>query len=388
MMNELIDDKQPPRLMYAASETSADMLYALGFMVPDAALWFAVGGNATVVLSPLEVSRGRKEAPAGLHVTGVADLRRQMQLDSEASQGTARLIAALSACHSIEAWDVPYDFPAGLAAELSDLGVHLNPLRGFWPERSCKKEHEVEAIADGVALAQKGLNAALRALRQASIDEKGQLMWCGELLTSEILRGEINAEIARHGGTASHTIAAPGPQGADPHCAGAGLIRAGEPVVIDVFPRVNATGYHGDLTRTVVKGKVPAQVQTAFEAVNAARLAAIAAVRPGIPGKSVHAAASDVLENAGYRTDTDSDTPAGFIHGTGHGLGLEVHEAPRVSSKADQPLEAGNVITIEPGLYYPEWGGVRIEDVVVVTEDGCRNLTTAPVAIARLLHEK
>jgi Xaa-Pro aminopeptidase len=158
---------------------------------------------------------------------------------------------------------------------------------------------------------------------------------------------------------------------------GTGIILAKTPLVIDVFPRVDATGYCGDLTRTVSKGQPDALVARAHQAVAEAQTAAIAAVGPGVMAKDIHAAAVVVLEKHGFKTDAAASPPYGFFHGLGHGLGLDVHELPRLNASTEEALAPGNVVTIEPGLYYPQWGGVRIEDVVVVTEDGCRNLTEA-----------
>jgi len=222
------------------------------------------------------------------------------------------------------------------------------------------------------------LAQAIELLRQARSDSDGILYLRGQPLTAEALRGEIAAAIARLGGTAAHTIAAPGAQGADPHLVGTGPIRRNEPIVIDIFPRIDATGYFGDLTRTVVKGQAPAIVRRAYDAVAAAQTAALSMVAAGVEASEVNAAAATALETAGFATDCAADPPYGFIHGLGHGLGLEIHEGPRVNSRAELPLEVGNVITIEPGLYYPEWGGVRLEDVVVVRENDCENLTAAP----------
>jgi Xaa-Pro aminopeptidase len=303
--------------------------------------------------------------------------RKRWKLRKNKQSDTAELIAALARSEGIRTWEVPADFPLGLARKLARKRVRLVPASPFFPERSIKKTHEVECIREGVRLAETGLARALDVLQHSSPQADGRLLWNGATLTAEILRGEIDAEIARAGGTASHTIAAPGTQGADPHESGHGPVQAGVPIVIDIFPRVDRTGYFGDLTRTVVKGKASDIVRQAYEAVNSARKQAVAAVRPGIPGNDVHKTAADELEACGFRTDTQADPPRGFFHGTGHGLGLQVHEAPRLSPSCDEPLEAGHVVTVEPGLYYPEWGGVRIEDVVVVTADGCENLTSA-----------
>lgn len=370
-----------PRLLYAASESSADMLYALGFMLPDPALWYEINGKPTVVVSPLELGRARREARPEVQIKATETLRKELGLDSAKPGGMSEVITALSKQCDVKKWQVPYDFPGGLVVSLAANHIEIDPVRDFWPQRRYKETGEIDAIREGVGLAQQGLEHAFRILREAVADAEEKLIWRGQPLTSEILRGEINAEIARAGGTASHTIAAPGRQAADPHCTGYGQILLNQPIVIDIFPRVNATGYHGDLTRTVVKGRGADIVQRAFATVNAAREAAIKAVNPGVAAPEVHEAAAATIRDRGFATDVSSATPSGFIHGVGHGLGLEVHEAPRLNTRSDTRLAAGDVITIEPGLYYPDWGGMRIEDVLVVTEDGSRNLTSAPISL-------
>jgi Xaa-Pro aminopeptidase len=194
-----------------------------------------------------------------------------------------------------------------------------------------------------------------------------------ELLTSERVRRAILRTLLEHDCFAREVIVAGGAQAADPHVQGEGPLRASEAIVLDIFPQHLGHGYWGDLTRTVVKGKPPAELKRMYGAVKAAQMAALRAVRAGVQGASVHGRAVAEFKRRGYETREIKGRAAGFIHGTGHGLGLAIHEAPSVSA-AEGRLRAGNVITVEPGLYYPDAGGVRIEDAVVVTRTGCRLL--------------
>jgi Xaa-Pro aminopeptidase len=170
-----------------------------------------------------------------------------------------------------------------------------------------------------------------------------------------------------------------GPQAADPHERGHGPLKAGESIIVDIFPVDLSTRYHSDMTRTFVKGEPNEGLQEMYDAVLESQKTALSMIRAGVNGRDIHRKVAEVLHEAGYKTnvhDQEKGKPLteGFFHGTGHGVGLEVHEAPRVSL-ADEELIPGDVISVEPGVYDPNVGGVRIEDLVVVTEDGYRNLT-------------
>ena len=233
---------------------------------------------------------------------------------------------------------------------------------------------EVAAIRKGNAVSAAGIRAAEATLRAATI-KSDRIMYRGKPLTSERLRAIIDKTCLSKGAIANHTIVAGGRQACDPHEIGHGLLRPGELIIIDVFPRVQKTGYHGDLSRTFIKGKASALQRRLVLAVQRAQRAAIEEVQEGVKGDVVHRAAQKVFDEAGFVTEKRNKGSAGFIHSTGHGLGLEVHEAPRVSIGAPK-LTANQVITIEPGLYYPEIGACRIEDVVQVTKNGCKKLSS------------
>jgi Xaa-Pro aminopeptidase len=374
-----MDQTPPPatgRLIYAAGESCADLLYASGVMTPDPFLWYSVPGETGIVLSPLEVGRAQKQARKGICVLSIAQAAERWHVPKGKS-GPVEMIRALAKLTRVRHWEVPHDFPYGLAVPLRRSRLVLTPVQSFFPERAVKSSCEVELVREGVQLAEAGLYRAIEILREATVADE-LVVWRGETLTAEALRGEVDAEIARRGGTASHTITAPGVQGADCHMSGTGPIFANQPVVLDIFPRVDRTGYCGDLTRTVVKGTASPVVRRAYEVVRDAQRKAIAAAAPGKTGKEIHQIVVDTIAASEFPTDAKAVPPRGFFHGTGHGLGLEVHEAPRFSSGGTEPLVIGNVLTVEPGVYYPEWGGVRLEDVVVIQPDGCENLTTAP----------
>ncbi|MBN2450804.1 MAG: M24 family metallopeptidase [Lentisphaeria bacterium] len=363
------------RLVYAG-EHSADMVYASGFIAPDPFLWYQTEAGAGMVVGVLEWGRARRESRPGTRVRSTDEVCRLWRLPTDRRR-PEHLIAGLARETGVRCWEVPGDFPVRLARALGRRGVRLLPLETFCPSRALKTTEEVAKVREGVTLAERGLERAIQILRASIPGGDGLLRFEGSVVTAERLRGEIDAEIARHGGSASRTITAPGLCGADCHDMGSGPIAADTPIVLDIFPRVDRTGYYGDLTRTVVRGRAPNHVRRAFDAVRAAQEAALAAIRAGVSAGDVHRTAADVLEQAGMETDAKATPPRGFYHGLGHGLGLAIHESPRLHGNSRDILEAGHVVTVEPGVYYPEWGGVRLEDVVVVTADGCLNLTTA-----------
>ncbi len=371
---------QSARLIYAAGEKCADQLYASGVMTPDPFLWYQVGNQTGIIISPLEFGRAQKSAAEDVLVLSTELVKDEWQLETPVRKPEL-LIQALSERMNVKSWNVPENFPLGLATRVQELGIQLRPITSFFPERQVKNKAEIEKIREGVHLAERGMERAIQIIGACHVTHEGILEWKGHLLTSEMLAGEIDAEIIRNGGTATGTIAASGPQSADPHEAGHGPIRAEQPIVIDIFPRVNRTGYFGDLTRTVLKGKAPQHVKKAFAAVYDAQQAAIQKVQAGVPCTEIHRLVQECFDSNGFETSLKASPPFGFIHSTGHGLGLEVHELPRVGDKAEDVLTKGNVVTIEPGLYYPEWGGIRLEDVVAVTDDGCENLTSASVIL-------
>jgi len=366
--------KPPARLLFADSDRHADPRYATGVFVPDPFLWVQVGRRRLALVSPLEFGRLQRALHPGTEVLNLADARRLLQCRDLSAAGQ---IAAVSRYLGVRRWTVGADFPLALARRVARRGVVLSPAKGpLFPERECKSAAEAKLVEQGVRLAEAGLVAALAILRQARI-VRDELRWQGRALTSELLRGEIEAVICRRGGVALHTIVAGGPAGADPHEAGPGPLRPHQPIILDIFPQVAATGYYGDLTRTVVKGRAPDLVRRAFAAVRRARDLAIRRLKPGVTGKAIHQLVCRTLADAGFETDAKASPPHGFFHGTGHGLGLEIHEAPRLSLGGG-PLRTGHVVTVEPGLYYREWGGVRLEDVVWLVPSGCRNLTRVP----------
>ncbi len=271
---------------------------------------------------------------------------------------------------------VPSNFPLGLADELSRLRVGVKARPGsYFPQRELKTPAEVRKISAALVMAEVGMSEAMQVLRAARIGRDRRLVHHNVPLTSEKLRSVIDTAILQACGLAANTIVAGGKQGCDPHERGFGPLRANEPIIVDIFPRSQKTGYFGDITRTVVRGRASEQVRRLYDTVLRGQQIGFRNVRAGVSTHKIHSAVQDFFQQQGYKTGKRNGRMEGFFHGTGHGLGLEIHEQPRMGANSTGKLKPGHVVTIEPGLYYPELGGVRLEDVALVTNNGARNLT-------------
>lgn len=366
-----------PRLLYAASEYSADLLYATGFFAPDPFLFLQDANGVThMAVSALEMDRARRSARVdSFHEWGLIREQYQQKIP-DGKRGEYPLILFLLQELQIKQALVPSDFPLGLADSLRTAGVELTPVEGpFWPSRQYKRPEEVAAIEVALAVTAESMAVGIDLIRTARIGVDGWLYQGDEPLTSERVRGEIHAYLVRHGAMPQHTIVAGGVQGADPHEAGFGPLPAHQPIILDIFPRMAKSGYWGDMTRTVCRGTPSDRLQRAWEAVHGAQEVAFARIAAGANSQAIHTAVTDHLTAAGFPTGRSAEgKQEGFFHGTGHGLGLDIHEIPRIGQQGEL-LEAGHLVTVEPGLYYPDMGGIRLEDVVLVEAEGCRNLT-------------
>ncbi|MEO5366671.1 MAG: Xaa-Pro peptidase family protein [Magnetococcus sp. WYHC-3] len=361
------------RMIYADSESCADLYYATGFFAPDPFLWVREAeGRQHLVTSVLEIDRARRVA----HVDEVHDWEAIKTRLGGQIHGEAAAIGGFLGLLGISQVTVPEGFPLGLADSLRSTGVTLTPVSGaFWPQRARKRPDEVAAIEEALRLTGLGMAAGIDMIRRSHPGDDAVLWLDGAPLTSQRVRGAINATLVQLGAMPRHTIVSGALQGADPHEEGSGPLYAHTPIILDVFPRHEASGYWGDMTRTVCRGQPSERVQRAWQAVLEAQEHAIGRIAAGVDGVALHQELLELLTLRGFPTGPTADgRQAGFFHGTGHGLGLEIHEAPRIGRKGPV-LEVGHVVTVEPGLYDPAWGGVRLEDVVVVTESGCRNLT-------------
>jgi len=362
-------------LIVADSDHDANMLYATGMFVPDPFIYLRLGRRNYVVMSDLEIDRARKQAPH-CHVRSLSGYQEKLRQSGVKQPGFAHIIPALLREKRIQRVVVPQNFPYGLADDLQRAHIRLTARSGnFFSEREHKSPAEVRKISAALMMAEVGMAEAIQVLRSARIGKDRRLLYHNVPLTSEKLRSVINTAIIQANGLASHTIVAGGRQACDPHEMGYGPLRANEPIILDIFPRSQQTGYFGDITRTVVRGRASEAVRKLYDTVFQGQKAAFKKMRAGVPTREVHATVQQVFESQGYKTGKVKGRMQGFFHGTGHGLGLEIHEAPRTGPNSIGVLEPGHVVTVEPGLYYPEIGGVRLEDVALVTRNSPRNLT-------------
>jgi Xaa-Pro aminopeptidase len=369
-----------------ADGTDSNQRYLSGFDAPDSFVTLYLpgadaDGGVHLLVSSLEYGRARTESRAGSVSRFVEYDYRDRVADHGALVGRARTIAAFLAEHDVGRVVVPADFPLGVGDALreADVGVVADDTDVLTGIRATKTDEEVDHVREAQRANEAAMAAAERLLREATVDADGRLQGEDGILTAERVKEEIEITLLRHGCALDETIVACGADAADPHDRGSGPLRAGEAIIVDIFPRSKTTKYHADMTRTFLKGDASAELRRRFDVTDAARRAALDALEPGVTGEDVHDVVCDVYEEAGYPTlRSDPETEVGFIHSTGHGVGLDVHERPRVSPDGEE-LKPGHVVTIEPGLYDPSVGGVRIEDLAVVTETGYENLTDYPV---------
>jgi Xaa-Pro aminopeptidase len=367
-------------LIYADSMHDASMRHEVPVPVPDPFLYLERNGDRHAVVTSFEVSRLE---PAGI----IAHPYEEFGYDELLAQGLPRSEVILRTLENaveklgVEEAIVPPVFPLGLADRLRARGVELTPDREFFSERRrVKNETELE----GIRKAQRGTEAAMAAAREMLRDaatSNGTVTLDGEPLTSERIKARIIEVFNEHNLVSDEMIVAHGGQAASGHDMGSGPIAPGEPVVIDLFPRDRETGCYADMTRTFVVGEIPDELAEYHRLVHEALRKSLEAVKGGAQGRELYELVCDVFHEAGYPTQLSKQPgevlSSGFFHGLGHGVGLEVHEPPWLSRDPSQ-LVAGDVITLEPGLYREGFGGVRLEDLVLVTDDGAENLTDFP----------
>ena len=362
--------------MIAASEKSPNLYYATKFLAPDPFVFLQIHGRKILLMSDLELDRAKAQAEVD-EVISISKYGREVQKKFGREPGTIDLIEFFLRQKKIVDLCVPGDFPLEVADHLRRRRFKISTKSDpFFQDRSYKDKDEIAKITQSLRHTEAAVDGAVKVLRESKI-VKDRLIYDGCPLTSEFLKRVVNVKLMENNMVAQHTIISCGRDCVDPHNEGSGLLRPHTSIIMDVFPHSVDTRYYADFTRTFVRGTASPKLRKMYKAVGHGQEIAFEGIRDGAEASAIHNAILAYFEGEGFKTGFLAGRMQGFFHGTGHGLGLEVHEPPRIS-KAKHILKAGEVVTVEPGLYYLDEGGVRLEDLVVVEKKGMRNLTQFP----------
>ncbi|MCH2183175.1 MAG: Xaa-Pro peptidase family protein [Mariniblastus sp.] len=339
------------------------------------------GEKSIFILRDIEMHRARQHAQVD-EIACPADYSPADGLSGDRETATAQATAECLARHGITSVVADRTLPLIFAEIIRQRGIEVICDMEFGvTDRRSKDAQEIAWLREAQTATESAMEMACQLIARAEVDGDGSLIHEGTVLTSERVRNAIDVKLLELGYANVPSIVAGGPTGADCHEIGSGPLKTGQPVIVDIFPQNRTTLYNGDCTRTVVHGPVSEQLQQMHAAVYAAKQAGEAAVKPGVTGEDVHKAVIAKIREHGFEVgipdDTMSDEYCAMVHGTGHGIGLDVHEPPLLDFKGP-PLVVGDALTIEPGVYSKAIGGIRIEDMVVVTENGCENLNHLP----------
>lgn len=376
MKRSTMPQPEAATLFIAASEQDSNLYYATKFMAPDPFIYLEIKGERLLVMSDLEMDRARAEASVD-RVLSYSEVEQKAKKQGIKDPTAVDIVHVVLKEAKIRRLSVPANFPIIHAARLQERGYSLKPKRDpFYEQRVVKTAEEVQHIETAQRATEEAVAAAHAMLRKVEI--KGEQLWLdGAVVTSERIKKLINVKLMERDCIAQHTIVAGGEQACDPHNEGSGPLPAHRSIIFDVFPRSATSRYFADMSRTVICGTASQELKRLYRTVKDAQEDAIDKIRDGADGMKIHQGICARFEKAGYKTGLVNGRMQGYFHGTGHGVGLDIHEAPRIS-RTGSLLQEGHVVTVEPGLYYPGLGAVRIEDMVLVTKDGCRNLTNFP----------
>lgn len=369
--------KPTPIVIIDSPDHNNDLLYATKFSAPDAIAYIERGRKRWLIVNSMEYNRAKEET-SGIEVLTHAQLFGPRSRTKPPYSNLAATVALLRR-EKIRRISVPANFPLLLARQLEEKNIRVDATNGeIFPQRAVKVADEIDNLRQSQTAAVAAMTAAKKQIKKASVRKNGNLYDEGGPLTSERIRETIEQELLKHCCSADRTIVACGSTAADPHAVGTGPLKVNEFIVIDIFPRSKEHGYWGDITRTYIKGSCSDEKRKMYESVYNVQMTALEKVSPRTDAAGIHKMAQEMFKDSGFANKRCEDGGyEGFIHGTGHGVGLDIHEFPRVGGKESR-LRSGNVITIEPGLYYRDLGGVRIEDTVVVTKTGFDYLKECP----------
>ena len=364
-------------LIIADSERDSNMYYATGFLAPDPFVYIQKNDERTIIINDLELDRARSQSKAD-KILSLSKYERIAKRKGSKFSGFIGVVTEALKELKIKYLLVPSNFSVEYADFLRKKGFKLEVKRGpFFSSREIKDDEETGYIVKTLRETEKAIEKAIDCIRKSNIKDGFLYSNRNRQITSESIRRKINVELIKKGLTAKHTIVSCAEQSCEPHNVGNGPLKANESIIFDVFPKDEQTGYYADISRTIVKGKASRTLKKMYNAVASAQELVFKSARNGVRSDAIHSKVMKHLTYLGFKTGKSKGKMQGFFHGTGHGVGLDVHEPPRIS-KAKCMLKTGNIVTVEPGLYYPGVGGVRLEDMILITDDGCTNLTKSP----------
>jgi len=390
-MSESTVSKPRPAMVMAGIPAINNTFYRrLRFRVGDPAALVELPGDAgqrqsVLILRDIEMDRARQRARVD-RVGCPADFTPEGGLSGDRETATAQAAAECLRRSGVKHVVADRSLPLIFAHQIAEAGIEVQcDLEMGVRERRSKDEEEIAHLRKAQAVTERAMRMACEMVANAVARADGVLTVDGEVLTSERVRAAVDVWLLQQGFSNPKSIVAGGPGGADCHWSGSGALRTEQPVIIDIFPRDRETLYNGDCTRTVVHGQVPEELMKMNAVVTRTKAAAIATVRAGVTGEAIHEVTAKTIIDGGYAmglpTDDAPDSYCAMTHGTGHGVGLDVHEPPLLD-KGGPELVLGDAVTVEPGLYTKALGGVRLEDLVVVTEDGCENFGSLPEGLS------
>ena len=375
-------------LLKDSSFKNSDIFYATQFSAPDPFIFIKTKkGKKIIVVTELEYGRALKTAKVDKVLLDEDFVKREEFKNQLKKKNIAydfwkydnEVIDKVLKQYKAKNILVPPDFAYKSAELLKEKGYKLvykesNP---FFSEREVKTKKEIKYITETQRINEEAMEAAIKAIRNSEI-RGNKLYLDNEPLTAERVKSIIHRKFLEHDCLPlDGSIVSCGDQGCDPHNSGSGVLKANQTIIIDIYPKSMKHGYWADMTRTVVKGKASKKVKEIYQTVIEAKELAKSEIKEGVIGSSIYYDVLKMFEDKGFPKKENKKGSEGFIHGVGHSLGLDIHELPSIS-KGDTELKAGNVVTIEPGLYYYGIGGVRQEDIVVVTKKGCKTITKYP----------
>lgn len=387
-MPSAIPSSDCPILLAGYPDRYPDVYHAVRVLMGDMAVVINQGDGVprTIMVRNIEIPRAQRQNPDAI-VTYPQEHAPPSGLDSNRNIGFAQATAQLLKQKNIHRVVSNQLLPLIFVDLLNEAGIEVKCDRQLGIlQRRAKDESEIKQLAEAQNATEDAIRFAYEIIRNADVsNDNNILLHENQPLTSERLRTEITLFLLKRGYTNDDSIVASGLLGADCHNAGAGPIRLNEPIIIDVFPTNKSSRYSGDCTRTFCRGEISPTLKRMYETVRQAKAASIAAAKAGATGAEVHATTVNIFKLDGYHIGMPpQNAPDDLIyypHGTGHGVGLETHEPPILDEKNHEPLVVGDALTIEPGLYCKSIGGIRLEDLVIVEQHGCKNLNHLPESL-------